>query len=169
MRLSLWRFYLQWVSPAPIFNVITDFIYIPGGSCVAGISMMFLVLGKLLIPKRNVATMMAFVQAVLALCMGVSGFLGIYIFFAYTIPGITIDLVMQIKPLPVNLKSKIAGAMGVVTGATLTNIAFFKLSLIPLLLFYSAGILSGFLGGYLAYILSQRLSHIILINKKGRG
>lgn len=153
---------------SPIFNVITDFLYIPGGSCVAGFSMMFLILGKVLIQKKGVATMMAAVQGVIAFSLGVSGFLGIYIFVAYTIPGIAIDLTMHIKPIPFKFKAKIAGAVGVVTGATLTNAAFFKLSIIPLLLFYSAGILSGFLGGHIAYLLSQRLKNIVFINKKSR-
>ncbi len=143
---------------SPMFNLLTDFIHIPGGSVTAGISILFLVFGSLLVRKPGIAALMGFLQAVISLSAGISAAAGALVLITYTLPGVMIDLAVC-APLPVPLKTKavLAGTFGVLAGAASTNLLYFHLSLIPFLLFYIFGILSGALGGYLAWVILNRL------------
>lgn len=148
---------------SPLFNFVTDFIRIPGGSCTAGFSLMFLVLGKRWVPARGAATMMAAVQALLAILWGVGNAAGAYMLASYLAPGIVIDLVMGLginRRISYKTASQAACALGVVAGAAVNNLLFFRLSLVPALLFYLLGAASGLLCGWLAALLYQRLSMI---------
>ncbi|MBQ6223323.1 MAG: ECF transporter S component [Solobacterium sp.] len=143
---------------SPMFNLLTDFIHIPGGSVTAGISILFLVFGSILIRRPGTAALMGFLQAVISLSSGISAAAGALVLITYTLPGVMTDLVIC-SPLPVSMKTKaeLAGALGVLAGASSTNLLYFHLSLIPFLLFYIFGILSGALGGYLAWVIYCRL------------
>ena len=55
----------------------------------------------------------------------------------------------------------VAGAAGVLTGAGFTNMLYYRLSFIPFLLFYIFGIISGAIGGRVAYIIMERVPHSI--------
>lgn len=146
---------------SPIFNLITDFIRIPGGSCTAGFSLMFLVLGKRWVPARGAATMMAAVQALLAILWGTGSVTGVYMLASYLAPGIVIDLVMGLgmsRRVSHQAAAQAACALGVVAGAAVNNLLFFRLSLVPALLFYLLGAVSGMFGGWLATLLYRRLS-----------
>lgn len=145
---------------SPFFNLITDFIRIPGGSCTAGISMLFLVFMSAYTHKFGTAFLMGAVQAVIALGSGVSAVVGMLVFITYTLPGLAIDFVMcssLFKKMNTKIRMMLAGASGVLAGAGSTNILYFHLSFVPFLLFYIFGILSGALGGYIAYILQNKL------------
>ena len=144
------------------FNFITDLVYVPGGSLAGGISMLFLMFGKLLIPKRSTASMMAFTQAVVALGMGMSSFLGLWLLVAYTIPGIVIDVFMALpflQNLPLRFRAQVGCGLAVMAGAFSTNSAFFRLDFAPMVLFYLIGFCSGAVGGYLAWYAYGRLRH----------
>ena len=143
---------------SPMFNLLTDFIHIPGGSVTAGISILFLVFGSIMVRKPGIAALMGFIQAVISLSAGISATAGALVLITYTLPGVMIDLVVCAPfPLPLKTRSVLAGAMGVLAGAASTNLLYFHLSLIPFLLFYIFGILSGGLGGYLAWMIFERL------------
>ncbi|MBR2830346.1 MAG: hypothetical protein IKE68_07345, partial [Solobacterium sp.] len=85
----------------------------------------------------------------------------------YSIPGIAVDLVMHL-PGQIRLKNRmmLAGGAGVLSGAAATNILYYRMAWIPFLLFYLVGILSGALGGYIAWQILQRLPESL---KKGFG
>lgn len=149
---------------SPLFNVLTDFIRIPGGSCTAGVSMMFLVFTAELINKKGTATLMGVLQAAIALGTGISSVAGILVFITYTVPGIAIDLVLCtniFKRFSTKTKMALAGALAVLCGAGATNMLYFHLSLIPFILFYIFGIISGSLGGLIAYTVLQKLPQSI--------
>ena len=63
------------VSPA--FNLITDFVRVPGGSMTAGFSLLFLVFAAARIRKPGTALLMGLVQAAMSLSMGISATAGI--------------------------------------------------------------------------------------------
>ena len=143
---------------SPLFNFITDFVRIPGGSMTAGVSILFLVCGAALIQKPCTALLIGFLQGVLALSTGISAIAGALVLITYSLPGITIDAVMMLgKQLPLKERMILAGSLGVLTGSAATNLLYFHLALIPFLLFYIFGILSGGIGGYLAYRIMKRI------------
>ncbi|MBQ1321175.1 MAG: ECF transporter S component [Solobacterium sp.] len=143
---------------SPLFNLLTDFIRIPGGSATAGISILFLVFAAALIRKPAAGLLTGFVQGVCSLATGISAAAGVLVLITYSIPGMAIDLVMHI-PMKMNLKTRmmLAGSGGVLSGAAATNILYYRMAWIPFLLFYLVGILSGALGGYIAWQILQRL------------
>ncbi len=145
---------------APGFNLITDFIKIPGGSVTAGVSMMFLVFCTRCIRKPFTGFMMGFAQAVIALSSGISAQVGFLVFITYTLPGIAVDLVLCWKImdfLPLKTRMMIAGALSALAGAGMTNTLYFHMELVPFLLFYIFGILAGAVGGYIAYTIYNRV------------
>ena len=106
-------------------------------------------------------------QGVCSLATGISAAAGVLVLITYSIPGMAIDLVMHI-PMKMNLKTRmmLAGSGGVLSGAAATNILYYRMAWIPFLLFYLVGILSGALGGYIAWQILQRLPESL---KKGFG
>ena len=129
------------VSPA--FNLITDFVRVPGGSMTAGFSLLFLVFAAARIRKPGTALLMGLVQAVMSLSMGISATAGILVFITYTMPGAGIDLILcsgWFDRFPLKLR-----------------MLYFRLPLTAFLLFYLLGILSGACGGVFAWHLSRRL------------
>ncbi|MBR5873893.1 MAG: ECF transporter S component [Oscillospiraceae bacterium] len=149
---------------APVFNLLTDFIRIPGGSVSAGFSILFLVLGAAVTEKFGTATLMGIVQAFIALNTGFSSVVGLLVFITYSLPGLAIDTVLCTKlfsKIPTKDRMAIAGGMGVLAGALFTNILYYRLALVPFLLFYIFGILSGALGGRIAWLVIERVPYSI--------
>ncbi|MBR4035140.1 MAG: ECF transporter S component [Oscillospiraceae bacterium] len=149
---------------SPVFNLLTDFIRIPGGSVTAGFSMLFLVFAAGVTGKFGTATLMGVVQAVIALNMGISSIAGLLVFITYTLPGLAIDTIICtgiFRRLPMKTRMMSAGGAGVLTGAVFTNILYFHLSAVPFLLFYIFGILSGVLGGLVAFNIMERIPNDI--------
>ena len=143
---------------SPMFNLLTDFIRIPGGSMTAGVSILFLVFAAAITKKPLAGFLGGLLQRVVSLTTGISAQAGILVLITYSLPGLAVDLAMLLPgKLALRERMMLAGAAGVLAGAASANILYFHLSLIPFLLFYVFGILSGGLGGYLAYILYERM------------
>lgn len=152
----------------PAVNILTDLLFIPGGSTVTGVSLSFLLVGVALVPHRHTGTKMAIIQSFLALFLGSSGFQGIFVLVSYTIPGVVIDLLAS-APVRGKLGNEatlvVAGICAVVAGALTTNAAFFHLKTLPFCLFLGMGALSGGLGGLLAHYLVHRLLPVIKMSE----
>ena len=150
---------------SPVFNLMTDFIRIPGGSVTAGFSMLFMVFAAAVTQKFGTATLMGVVQAFIALNMGISSIVGLLVFITYSLPGLAIDTVLCTsitKKMTQKDRMITAGASGVLTGAAFTNMLYYNMSIVPFLLFYFFGILSGALGGWFAYKITERLPSQLL-------
>ena len=148
---------------SPVFNAITDFIRIPGGSVTAGVSMMFIVFTAAYIHKKGAGALMGLCQALVSLSTGMGAAAGLLVVFTYTLPGVAIDLVL-LSPLykkDLKLCMMTAGACGVLAGAGATNILFFHLNFVSFILFYFFGILSGALGGYIAWSIYKRIGEYV--------
>lgn len=155
------------IKPAisPLFNLLTDFIKIPGGSTTAGISMLFLVFGAALTEKKGTAFLMGLIQAVISLALGLSAAGGLLVFITFTLPGVAVDLILTtglFRKLPMAPRMMLAGTLGVLAGSILSNALYFRLDPLPFFLFYTLGILSGSLGGLLAWMIRQRLPKQLL-------
>ncbi len=145
---------------SPVFNLLTDFIKIPGGSVTSGVSLMFIVFCTQCVGKRYTGLMMGFVQAVIAISGGISAQVGLLVFITYSLPGMAVDFALcwgLFDFLALKTRMMIAGGLGVLAGAAMTNSLYFHMSLVPFLLFYIFGILSGAFGGYIAYTIYNRV------------
>ncbi len=145
-----------------LVHIITGPLFIPGGSLAGGFYMMWLVLGAALVNKRGTATLIGLVQAIIVIVTGFYGTHGIVSLVTYTLPGLTVDLLLWITRLKADEKmAMFVGCIGAnLCGVLLANLVFFRLPLIPLLFSLSAGALSGALGGLLAWLVAERFSKL---------
>ena len=149
----------------PLIHMITAPLFIPGGSVAGGIYMMWIVLGAGLVNRRGAGTLIALVQAILVISLGVYGTHGMVSLLTYTIPGIAVDmsfLIIDFKRSYSFMGFFVAGISANLCGAFLSNMVFFQLPLLPLILSLSSGALSGGVGGIMAYVLMERVKKLNL-------
>ncbi|MCK4260375.1 MAG: ECF transporter S component [Halanaerobiales bacterium] len=150
----------------PLAHIITGPLYIPGGVIAGGFYMMWMVLGAGLIGKRGTATLIALVQAIVILSLGIFGTHGLLSLFTYILPGIAVDIVI----LFTGRKGCgsgccfLAGVAANISGTFLVNLVFFRLPLLPLILSLSSAALSGGLGGIIAYSMIRQLVRYNVVN-----
>lgn len=142
----------------PLAHIITGPLYIPGGAIAGGFYMMWIVLGAGLVGKRGTATLIAVVQAIMVISLGIFGTHGIMSFFTYILPGLAVDIVLLISRHRGCCLGClfISGIVANISGTFLVNIVFFRLPLVPLLLSLSSAALSGGLGGVIAYMIINK-------------
>lgn len=153
----------------PLAHIITGPLYIPGGVVAGGFYMLWLVLGAGLVGKGGTATLIALVQAILVVSIGVFGTHGIVSFGTYLLPGIAVDLMLLItrhRGCCVGC-CFLAGIAANISGTLLVNIVFFQLPMLPLILSLSAAALSGGLGGLIAYAIIKQFQSINILNHEG--
>ncbi|MFZ5969092.1 MAG: ECF transporter S component [Bacillota bacterium] len=150
----------------PLAHIITGPLYIPGGTIAGGFYMMWIVLGAGMIGKRGTATLIAVVQAIMVISLGIFGTHGIMSVFTYILPGIAVDVVLLLfRHRGCCLGCLfLSGVAANLSGTFLVNLVFFKLPLVPLLLSLSSAALSGGLGGIIAYILLKKFRDFDLFN-----
>lgn len=147
----------------PLVHLITGPLFIPGGSVGGGIYMMFIVMAVLLIPKGGVATFACIIQAIMAISTGVIGGHGFMSLFTYILPGIVMDMIRFTtrKTQMGSFEAFLIGGFGNLAGTFAANLVFFRLPIIPLALSLSAGLLSGGLGGILAYQMIRPIRELL--------
>ena len=147
----------------PLVQLITGPLFIPGGSVGGGLYMMFIVVAALVVPKVRTATLATTVQAILAITTGVIGSHGMLSLFTYILPGIMMDVVFGLFGYKNRhmLIPFLMGAIANASGTYASNLVFFRLPWIPLMLSLSAGFLFGGLGGILADRVSVGLKKFI--------
>lgn len=143
-------------------HLITGPLFIPGGALAGGFYMMWLVLGAALLNRSGAATLIGLVQSVMVLAVGVFGSHGIFSLVTYTVPGLAVDGVLLITRLEPREKLTmfLCGIAANLAGVLLSNVIFFRLPLIPLILSLCMGALSGALGGLLAFLVARRLEKL---------
>lgn len=155
----------------PLVHIITGPLYIPGGAIAGGLYMMWIVLGAGLIGKVGVATLIALVQSIIVVSLGIYGTHGIMSFITYIIPGIAVDMFLLISGgLDISLGCFfISGILANLSGTFLVNLVFFRLPLVPLILTLSAATLSGGIGGVISYIILKKLKKDGILEKMMLG
>lgn len=140
---------------APAANIITNWLHIPGGIGTS-FSLMFLAVAGILMPHPRCCTIMAAVQSMLALSLGMVGSMGALSPIGYIFPGIVMDLVFwgAAKARLSQADALVAAnALGAVCAALTANLIVFRLWGFGLLLYLcvaaTAGMLFGLLGGRL--------------------
>ena len=153
---------------APIANILTDSLHIPGGIGTS-FSLMFLVIAAVLIPHFGSATLMGTVQSIIALSMGIVGSMGALSPIGYIVPGIIIDCVVSLgrklrwdNAVVTLLANMLAGAAASLTA----NVIVFHLWGVPLFLYLAVALTSGAICGILGDALAKRLKPVIRFEQK---
>ncbi len=136
-----------------VVQIISGPLFIPGGTLAGGFYLIWLLIGAGLIKKPGTATLIALTQGIMVMITGAYGSHGIMSVITYTLPGLMIDILFII------MKGRgdgiwecfLGGIVANLTGTFLSNLLFFNLPLIPLILTLSTAALSGGLGGIMAY------------------
>ena len=137
----------------PLAHMITGPLFIPGGVLAGGFYMLWIVLGAALIRKHGTGTLIATVQAILVMALGIYGTHGLASIVTYIAPGMAVDATFLLarrwnhSPVPCFA----AGVAANTTGSILVNLAFFRLPMVPLILSLATAALSGGMGGWIAY------------------
>lgn len=154
----------------PVIRILTGAIGIPGGAIAGGFYMLWLGLAVGIVRVRGAATLMAVVQALMVFVTSMPGSHGTMSFITYTLPGIACDLVFIFsKKYNYNVLHYMIGiALANIVGTFGSNLLFFRLPIIPLLLALSSAAISGAVGGLIAYGIMTRLEKIGLIRNKNK-
>ncbi len=145
----------------PLIHIITGPLFIPGGSVAGGFYMMWIIIGMALVRKHGTCTLVAVVQGVMVLIMGSIGNHGIASIITYALPGICAEIPFFFRSKSETeyniLHYLCAGICANLAGTYGSNLLFFNLPAIPLLVSLSAAAVSGGLGGIIAYNLSNTI------------
>lgn len=144
----------------PLVHLLSTPLMIPGGALAGGFYMMWLVLAAGLTRQPGSAVLTGLVQAILVLVTGVPGSHGALSLITYTLPGLVIDLFLLLIRQQINHRfiAFMACLLANLAGTALTNVIFFSLPLIPLLLSLMTAAFSGGLGGLLAWEILKALA-----------
>lgn len=148
----------------PLIHIITGPLFIPGGAIAGGFYMLWIVLGIGYVKKFGTGTLIGIVQGFLVIITGAMGTHGIISIISYTLPGFVADIVFLFsKNKNYNILHYMLGCLAAnVTGTIISNILFFRLPGLALVLLLSAASLSGALGGIIAWNLLRALEKIDL-------
>jgi ABC-type thiamin/hydroxymethylpyrimidine transport system permease subunit len=157
-------------AAAPFAQIVTGPLMIPGGVAAGGVYMLFLVLPAAIIAKRGTALLTALLQAVLMTVTGAPGSHGAASLLTYTLPGFAVEAVWLVsgKQAGGAVCCFMAGIAANVAGTAAVNGMLFGLPAVPLLLSLCVAALSGGLGGWAAYGLSQRLQQFRVGKRQGK-
>jgi ABC-type thiamin/hydroxymethylpyrimidine transport system permease subunit len=149
----------------PLTHIITGPLLIPGGAVAGGFYMLWIVLAMGVVRRKGACILTALVQAIIVLAIGATGNHGIMTLVTYTIPGIACEIIFL-----VSLKKKFnilhflfAGIAANCAGTFLSNMVFFRLPFLPLVLSLSCACLSGAIGGIIAYSISNKIEKLGLL------
>lgn len=153
----------------PLAHMICGPLMIPGGAFAGGLYMMWLVIGYGIVKKPGTATLIGLIQALLVLFTGIIGSHGLMSLCTYTAPGLVMDLVLLITGHRVCCRgcSVLAGAAANITGTICVNLVFFQAPGVYLILIAAVSLLSGAVGGLLAWELLRIMEKYHLTAKSG--
>lgn len=146
----------------PLVHIVTGPLFIPGGAIAGGFYMLWIVLGIGYVKKFGTGTLIGVVQSILVIATGAMGTHGIMSLVSYTLPGLSADIIFSIsKNKNYNILHYIFGCMAAnITGTLISNLLFFRLPYITVILLLSSAALTGGVGGLIAASLIEGLKKI---------
>lgn len=149
----------------PLVHIITGPLFIPGGAVAGGFYMFWIVLGLGMVKKIGTGTLIGLVQGILVISTGSMGTHGIMSIISYTLPGISADIVFLVsKNKNYNSLHYVFGCMSAnITGTLISNILFFRLPVVSVIMVLSAAALSGAVGGFIAFSVNKSLKSMDLL------
>ncbi len=148
---------------APVGNLITDALHIPGGVGTS-FSLMFLVIGCCTVPRFGSGALMGLVQSVLAVLFGMTGSMGILAPIGYVIPGLIVDIVLwagRRGHLDKMVSCLLANMLSSAAAALTANIIVFRLRGLVLALYVAVSLFTGAVSGLAAGRAVRRLEVIL--------
>lgn len=151
-----------------LVSIVSGPLFIPGGTLAGGFYLIWMLIGVGLIKKPGTATLIALTQGIMVMVTGIYGSHGIMSIVTYTLPGLTLDVLLWImrKSGDGLIECFIGGMLANLMGTFLSNLLFFNLPMIPLILTLSTAMLSGGLGGLLAYKIIKIVAKQGLVHKQ---
>lgn len=150
---------------SPLIHMVSGPLYIPGGALAGGFYMMWIIIGAGITNRRGTATLIALVQGIMVLVSGTIGSHGIMSLVTYTLPGLMVDIwYALLRKDGDGLMDCFSGCIVAnMTGTFLSNLVFFQLPLLFLILSLSTSALSGSLGGIVSYNIVRKLKELKLV------
>ena len=148
---------------APVANILTDSLHIPGGIGTS-FSLMFLVIAAMLTPGFGCGTLMGAIQSMIALSLGMVGSMGVLSPIGYIVPGFVIDCVIVLSRktrLSDDVAMLTANMLAAASASLVANILVFRLSGVVLLLYMAVAFTSGAICGVLGGSLVPRLRPVV--------
>ncbi len=149
----------------PLAQIITGPLLIPGGTVAGGFYMLWLVLGYGLTGnKPGTALLIGLVQGIIVILQPFANH-GAFSVISYAAPGLAVELVYLFLKGPRNPASAFAGGVAAnITGSFLVTtvvmrVVIWRLPAVPFLLMLLTAVLSGGIGGLVAYGLLTRLKN----------
>jgi energy-coupling factor transport system substrate-specific component len=143
------------------FAFVQAALGLPVGSFIGGVYMLWPVLAGVLVPRPGAVFITCFLQGLVAVLTGFTGLLGQLAFFSYLAPGLVIEgvyLLTRRRWAPGHyLEAVLAGALGNAAGAASNALLFFAVRGLVFTLALGSALLSGGVGGWVAYLVAQRL------------
>lgn len=149
----------------PLVHIVTGPLFIPGGAIAGGFYMFWIVLGAGLVKKSGTGILIGIVQSILVIATGTMGTHGLMSFVSYTLPGAAVDIVFLFaRNKNYNILHYIFGCMAANTvGTLISNILFFRLPPVTVVLILSCAALSGTIGGIIASSIMAGLDKMNII------
>ncbi len=140
----------------PLIKLITATLKVPSGTIGGFIYMFWPVVAVAMTGKPGAATLLSFVQALIAYIIGF-GSHGIANFPAYLLPGIVIDLTFLISGDRGSnyIVGAVAGALGNAVGVAFINLVLFRMPYVALIFTVIVGMISGAIGGLAAIFVGR--------------
>lgn len=156
----------------PLAHIVCGPLMIPSGALGGGLYMMWLVIGYGIVKKPGTSTLIGLIQALLVIFTGIIGSHGIMSLCTYTAPGLVMDLALLLTGHRVCCRgcAVLAGAVANATGTVCVNLVFFQAPGVYLILIIAVALLSGAIGGLLAWELLRVMEtyHLTRGGRRGR-
>ncbi|MGC9779221.1 MAG: ECF transporter S component [Candidatus Heimdallarchaeota archaeon] len=151
----------------PIVSLVSQPLGIPGGAIVGGFYMLWLVLTKRLSPKFGSGFMFGLTQALVVMILPF-GSHGIFTIITYSLPGLAVDLINLLFRSQADsvICSMIEGAVANFVGSLSVILLIFQLELEPTIFISLLALLTGNLGGILAYYIAKQVAGSIYSDVK---
>lgn len=154
----------------PLAHAICGPLMIPGGAVAGGFYMMWIVIAYGIVGKPGTAALTALIQALLVMFTGIAGSHGIMSLLTYAAPGIVMDLALLLIRHRACCRGccAIGGAAANLTGTLCVNLVFFQAPDLYLAVMIGTAVLSGAIGGLLAWELLKIMKRYHMLGKGAR-
>jgi len=150
------------LAAKPLIKTLTKFVStpmgLPGGALGGGFYMMWLTLSMALTKRFGAATLTGLLQGLVVLMTGWFGSHGALSLFTYAFPGLVIDVIALIYRRYDKLDGQILYCLlANLTGTWIVGLIIMRLPKAPLYLAFLLSVISGAIGGTLAYYLFREI------------
>lgn len=145
---------------APLTNILTDFIRLPGGSATSAFSILFIVIGVSVTDWKIAGTVLCLIQAMVAMGVGMSGNQGLFALVTFTVPGIIIDILRSLMRNRDSIYTIVTCTLANTASAIASNFIVFGFKGSMLVLWILVAAAFGIIAGMIGNVIIRRMNHI---------